>query len=149
MDLTGTVNSYGADVAAASLTADMLAAAVARGLCTATLTVGDRVADDITVTLAAGDAQGAAMTSRALLWLWLSTAPHETPTVLPTGGAPTVSTGACILAMTASKPGLYQTDDAGALVLVFTQTAVPLGLYIAGLMRGLVLDGSQRLTWIF
>jgi hypothetical protein len=149
VNLTGKVNSSGADIKSATVTEAMLTAAAAARIVTAVATVPAESANNIDVSIQFQDAQAASLGSRASAQIWLSTAADTwEPGALPTGGAPTIlsSHGHILTAMTNSAPGLYMSNSAGLLELRFTDTGTTTK-YLRLLVQSKLVVGSAALTW--
>lgn len=148
VDLSGQVNSSGDDVAAGTISAAMLADAVADAILTITATVPDEATNNIDVSIQAKDIQGNALAARVSVWLWLAASSGGAPAALPSGGAPTVlnGNGVILYPVAATYPGQYMTSAAGLLELRFTEAGA-LTKYLNLLCQDRFFAGSKAMVW--
>lgn len=149
MTLTGKVNSSGADVVNSSITAAMLADAVADMLITAVATVGNDAGTTIQVDIQAKDGQGNNLAANVVMDVWLHDA---VGTLTPSATATTSSAisgtkGYVLLAIANGVCGKYVTDSTGLLTIVFTQAGA-LTRYLSVGVQGKHVAGSQALVFV-
>jgi hypothetical protein len=148
VNLAGKVNSVDADVANSSVTAAMLADAVADGLITAVATVGADAGTTIQVDIQALDSQGNNLAAEVVLDVWLHDAAGTlTPSATATTSSAISGTkGYVLLAIANGVCGKYVTDSTGLLTIVFTQAGA-LTRYLSVGVQGKRVAGSQALIF--
>lgn len=153
VNLSGQINSDGSDIASSSVTAAMLADAVADAILTGTATVGNPVAatNPIQVSLQLKDIQGNALSASCPVFWWLSDADYASGNIPPTGTVPdqalVYTNGVYVVDMANSVVSLGVSDSTGKLYLTFQHNAGALTRYFNAIVGGKLIQGSQALAW--
>jgi hypothetical protein len=113
----------------------------------ATATVATESGNNVDVAVQVVDVNGDAVAFQVALWAWIATAAAGAPAALPSGGAPSATTGTAVSAMSATVAGLYLTDASGVLVLRFTEAGA-LTRYFNMVLASRLLQGDQAMTWV-